>query len=193
MKLKKGIENCRICKKRFGVEPRPLVWGSFDAKIVQISQAPSQTAYKTERVWVDKGGEKLKYQWYQISDEEFYNQSNFYITAISHCYPGKTKSGDKAPPLICAKTWLEKEIEILNPKLFIVIGSLATKFLFPEKNFSKLVMKDQILKEKLCFVLPHPSPANIKWLKDHPRFEKERLPQIRKGIKRIIKIFNSRS
>lgn len=184
--MKKEIEKCRICQEQFGFEPRPLVWGNHNAKIVQISQAPSLTAHKTRKLWADKGGEKLKHQWYQISDKEFYNPKNFYITALAHCYPGKNTSGDNAPPLNCAKTWLEKEIEVLNPELFVVIGGLATKFLFPGKNFSNLIMENQILKGKLCFVLPHPSPINIKWFKDHPEFETTRLPKIRKEIKKII-------
>lgn len=186
LKLKKQIENCRVCKENFGFEPKPLVWGSYNAKIVQISQAPSLTTNRTGHVWADKGGERLKYEWYQIPDEIFYDQNIFYITAISHCYPGRNKSGDKSPPIVCAKTWLTKELELLDPKLFIVIGSYAAKFLFPKKDFTFLVFEDLTLKGKPCFVLPHPSPQNIKWFRDHPEFEKNRLPRIRAKIKRII-------
>jgi len=38
----------------------------------------------------------------------------------------------------------------------------------------------------MTFVLPHPSPINVKWFKDHPGFEKYRLPRIRKCIHKII-------
>jgi len=183
VKLQKQIKKCRLCRKQFGFSPKPLVWGDYNAKIVQISQAPSLTAYTRGKVWVDKGGEKLKREWYQISDETFYNPQNFYITAISHCYPGRSKSGDKSPPIICAKTWLVQELEVLSPQLFIVIGSAAAKFLFPGQNFTELVMKNQILKGKPCLVLPHPSPQNIKWFKENPNFKSKRLPQIRKAIK----------
>jgi len=187
LKLKKQIKNCRACKRNFGFEPKALVWGNYDAKICQISQAPSQTAHRIQKPFFDKSGEKLRKEWYQIPDEIFYNQSIFYITAISHCYPGKNKSSDKAPPRICAEKWLEKELELLNPKLFVVLGSYAARFLFPKKDFTSLVMTDQSLRGKPCFILPHPSPQNIKWLKDHLEFEKERLPEIRKEVKRIIK------
>lgn len=186
LKLKKRIENCRICKEDFRFEPRPLVWGNFDAKICQISQAPSLTAYRIQRPFCDKSGEKLRKEWYQIPDKIFYDQSIFCITAISHCYPGKSKSGDKNPPLICARTWLQKELELLNPELFIVIGNYAARFLFPKQNFTSLAFKDLTLKGKPCFILPHPSPQNIKWFKDHPDFEQKRLPKVRKKIKKII-------
>ena len=37
-----------------------------------------------------------------------------------------------------------------------------------------------------CFVLPHPSPLNIKWFKNNPQFEREKLTQIRAAIKKIV-------
>jgi len=49
-----------------------------------------------------------------------------------------------------------------------------------------LAFKNLEINNTLCFVLPHPSPQNIKWFKDHPDFEKERLPSIRKAIRKII-------
>ncbi|UZE94302.1 MAG: uracil-DNA glycosylase family protein [Candidatus Pacearchaeota archaeon] len=184
--LVREIKACRDCRSLFGFEPNPVFGGNQNAKILQISQAPSNTAHATGKLWADKGGEKLKYKWYQISDKQFYNPKNFYITALAHCYPGKTKSGDKNPPIICAKKWLVKELEVLNPQLFIVIGGLAAKFLFPDQNFTNLIFNNQILKGELCLVLPHPSPQNIKWFKDHPDFESKRLPKIRKIIHDVL-------
>ena len=40
---------------------------------------------------------------------------------------------------------------------------------------------------KLTIVLPHPSPLNRKWLKDHPRFMTERIIEVRNIIKNVIK------
>lgn len=43
----------------------------------------------------------------------------------------------------------------------------------------EFVFKDTCLYDKLALVLPHPSPLNIKWFKDHPLFYEKRLDQIR--------------
>jgi uracil-DNA glycosylase family 4 len=180
--LKKEIKSCRICGGLFGFKPKPLVWGNFEAKIVQISQAPSLTAHKIQRPFSDKSGEKLKRDWYQIPDDVFYNPDNFYITAISHCYPGKAKNGDRSPPIGCAQRWLAKELELVNPKLFIVLGSQAASFLFPKNDFTRLVFQNQTLKNVPCYVIPHPSPRNIKWFKDNPGFEAKRLLELRRVI-----------
>lgn len=183
--LKKEILKCRYCKDEFGFEPNPLVWGNESAKIVQISQAPSKTANEIEKPFTTGSGIKLR-EWYQINDDIFYNKNNFYITGISHCYPGKSKGADRKPSIECAKKWLKEELSLQNNELYIIIGREAAKFLFPKKDFKELIFNDQLLNNKIALILPHPSPANIKWFKDNPKFLRKRLPKIRKVIHQII-------
>ena len=155
------IKKCRICKEKFGFEPHPIILGNIHSKIVQISQAPSATVHKTLIPFTDQSGKKLKYEWYQISDATFYNPNNFYIAALSHCYPGKNKNGnDRMPPKVCYNKWIRKELEYIDNKLYIIIGSKAAKTFFPNENFNELVFKNNYLNNKLTLVLPHPSPLN---------------------------------
>jgi len=183
------LRKCRYCKDVLGLnfEPKPLVWGNKNAKIVQISQAPSLRAsifgrpFSKSETEPDASGKRLL-EWYDIPKNVFWNPNIFYITAVAHCFPGKDKSGDAKPPIICAKLWLWKELSYLNPKLFLVIGVYASNFIFPNKNFTELVFTDQTLLNKPCFVLPHPSPANKKWFKEHPEFERKRIVKIRAAI-----------
>jgi uracil-DNA glycosylase family 4 len=185
--LKSEILKCRICEEKFGYEPHPVVQGHENSRIVHISQAPSANVHKVRRSFSDKSGEKLKYEWYQISDETFYNPDNFYIVSLAHCYPGKSKNkGDNLPPKICAETWLNKELELVNNKIYILVGALAAKHFFPKEKFDDLVFKDNLLNKKLAYVLPHPSPLNIKWFIDHPNFEKERIVEVRNVIKKVL-------
>ena len=61
-----------------------------------------------------------------------YNPNNFYIAALAHCYPGKDKNGnDKIPPKICYETWIRKELEYINNKIYIIIGAKSAKVFFP--------------------------------------------------------------
>lgn len=188
------LKNCKFCKSvlKLNFEPRPLVWGNQNAKIVQISQAPSFHAssygkpFSTSDNEPDASGKQLL-KWYDVPREVFYNPDYFYITAIAHCFPGKNKGGDAAPPIKCAELWLWKELSYLNPKLFLIVGRHASNFIYPGKDFTKLVFTNQNLLNKPAFVLPHPSPANKKWFKDHPEFERKRLKEIREAIKYVLK------
>jgi len=185
--LKKRIRNCSMCKTLFGFQPHPIIWGEEDAKIVQISQAPSSSVDKSGKPFTDMSGKTIR-SWYQLTEEEFYDPFCFYITSLAHCYPGKDKNGnDKAPPKCCFTKWVEKELKMIHNEIYIVVGAKAARVFFPKSNFEELVFHDQTWNHKLMIVLPHPSPLNKKWLKDHPQFEKERLKEIRKIIHQILK------
>ncbi len=186
--LKKEIQHCRICEERFGFEPHPVFWGNKHSKIVQISQAPSNNVHSSGKPFTDMSGKTLKYDWYQISDEDFYNEDNFFIGALAHCYPGKGKNGgDLLPPKCCFDKWVKKEVEIIDNEIYIIIGARAAKMFFPNENFEELVFKDNYLNNKLAIVLPHPSPLNRRWIKAHPEFLQKRIKDVQKIIHEIIK------
>ena len=188
LEIQKEILNCKYCKNKFGFEPNPIVWGSENAKIVHISQAPSKNVHDTNKPFNDPSGKKLR-EWYQIPDSVFYNPNLFYITAIAHCFPGKDKNGgDIKPPIICAKKWLARELSVVRNDLYLIVGRYAAKFFYPKTRYSQLIFEDQILNGKPCFILPHPSPLNKKWFKDNPDFLAKRLPQIRKEIHETLGI-----
>ena len=183
------IKKCELCKEKFGFKPHPIVLGNVNSKIVQISQAPSATVHQTLKPFTDLSGKKLKYEWYRINDEVFYNPDNFYIAALAHCYPGKDKNGnDRMPPKICYDTWIKKELQYINNKLYIIIGAKSAKMFFPNENFNDLIFKDNYIDGKLTIVLPHPSPLNIKWFKDHPNFMNNRIFEIRNTINKILEV-----
>lgn len=186
--LESQIRTCKDCKEHFGYEPHPIMWGNLQACIMQISQAPSLQVHTTGIPFHDASGKKLR-SWYAIDDETFYDKDNFYITSLAHCYPGKSKSGgDRLPPKCCAPKWLYQEMQIVDAKMYIVIGSYAAKLLFPNQSFEELIFHDQVLQGKRAFVLPHPSPLNRRWFKQHPSFESQRIIEIRKVIYEVLEL-----
>ena len=186
--LIRELKKCNLCEKNFGFKPHPIFLGNQNSKIVQISQAPSASVHTTLKPFTDQSGKKLKYEWYQITDEVFYNPNNFYIAALAHCYPGKDKNGnDRMPPKICYEKWIKKELTYIHNELYIIIGAKSAKTFFPKEPFNELIFKNNEINGKLAFVLPHPSPLNIKWFKDHPEFLNKRILEIRKMIKDILK------
>jgi len=185
--LKKGILNCRDCRELFGYEPHPVFQGQKDSRIMQISQAPSLLVHETGRPFNDLSGRRLRGEWYQISDEVFYNPADFYITSAAHCYPGKNPSGgDRLPPRHCTEKWLHHELESVDNHIYIIIGKRAADYFFPKSKFSESIFQDHRINGKPAYVLPHPSPLNVKWFKDHPCFEAERMPEIRGVVHKIL-------
>lgn len=161
--------------------------GNVNSKIIQISQAPSSNVHKTLKPFDDASGRKLRSEWYHIPDEVFYDPDNFYITSIAHCYPGKSPGGgDRLPPKSCAEKWLLKEIELVNNEIFILIGGKAAGFFFPKEDFTSLVFEDSTINGKPAYVLPHPSPLNVKWFKDNPEFLNSRVREIEETVHKVL-------
>lgn len=187
--LHEGLKACRRCQDLFGYEPRPVQWGNPEAKIMHISQAPGKKVHEIGRPFSDLSGKRLRNDWYQISEEQFYNPDLFYFTTAGHCFPGKAKNGgDRKPPKCCWDLWTKREIELMKDvQLYLVVGSEAASRLFPGRPLKELVFADLQLNGKPCYVLPHPSPLNMNWLRDHPEFAKEKLPEIRAHIHEILK------
>ena len=179
--LMKEIKHCRECQSVFEHDVVPIVWGHQNAKIMQISQAPSLKVHQIGRPFSDQSGKKLRVG-YQIDETTFYNQDNFYITSLAHCYPGKSQyGGDKKPPHICYEKWLFKEMDSVHNQIYIIIGSYAAKVFFPDQTLDDLVFNDQMIHGKRTFVLPHPSPLNRGWIKKHLDFQ-DRMKEISRVV-----------
>ena len=96
------------------------------------------------------------------------------------------------PPKICYEKWIKRELEYINNKIYIIIGSKSAKVFFPNENFNDLILKNNYINNKLAIVFPHPSPLNIKWFKDHPEFMEKRILEIRKIINDVLEINNKK-
>ncbi|MGM0240749.1 uracil-DNA glycosylase family protein [Enterococcus sp. AZ103] len=179
------LENCTRCANI--LNPAPVFLGNQDAKIVHISQAPSYKVSQTKKPFTDASGKKLRDEWYQVNEETFYDPAKFCFLAVGLCYPGKNKSGgDKQPPTICSKLWLDPALDYLQNKLFILVGNKAAQHFFKGQDFAELIFQTQEIHGKPTIVLPHPSPLNIKWFKDHPDFYQYRLPEIRAMVQTML-------
>lgn len=183
-----AMKECRYCQNEFGFEPRPIQWGNPDAKIVMVSQAPGLKVHDLGKPFSDLSGKKLRQKWFYVTEDQFYNKSNFYFSMAGHCFPGKAAKGhDRKPPKICWKRWTKHELEHLKEaELFLIIGQEAASRLFPGQKLEDLVFSHQTLNGKPCYFLPHPSPLNYRWTKNHPEFEQVWLPEIRAKIYEIL-------
>lgn len=79
-------------------------------------------------------------------------------------------------------------MQAANNKMFILVGSKAEDFFFPNEDFTSLVFKDCVINGKPAFVLPHPSPLNVKWFKNNPDFMNLRIKEIEKKVHEVLEI-----
>ena len=70
------IRGCEVCKAHLPLEPRPIVAGTINSKIIFVSQAPGRKAHVENKAWDDPSGKKLR-EWLGVNEEVFYNPNNF--------------------------------------------------------------------------------------------------------------------
>lgn len=84
-------------------------------------------------------------------------------------------------------------MEAVSNKIYILIGKYAAEYFFPKDNFTESIFLNHQINGKPAYILQHPSPLNVKWFKDHPEFEKERMSEIKKVVHNIIFTHDLRS
>ena len=149
-------------------EANPTFEGRWGAPFFLVGQAPGPAERATRRPFSGRAGKELD-RWMLragFSDPQEFRRLT-YIAALMRCFPGRNKSntGDRPPPPTgianCAH-WLDQELELLRPKVILLVGQLAiARFLGPaplEERVGRSFGRKPVI-----IPLPHPS-GQSRWL-----------------------------
>ncbi|EPF5720686.1 uracil-DNA glycosylase family protein [Vibrio cholerae] len=181
------IRQCTVCEPHLPLGANPVIRAHPAAKILIIGQAPGTKVHQTSIPWNDASGERLR-QWLGLDREAFYYQENIAIMPMGLCYPGKGRSGDLPPRKECAPLWHAKVLEQLpNRQLTLLIGQYAQHYYLSDKpnTLTETVQQWQRWAPSVL-PLPHPSPRNTLWLRNHPWFEQDIVPYLRQRVKQVL-------
>ncbi|CAO4163245.1 uracil-DNA glycosylase family protein [Methylorubrum populi] len=195
------LRACRLCRDapRFGAalphEPRPVVQGSAEARLLIASQAPGNRAHRSGIPFSDPSGIRLR-AWLGLSEAAFYDPSRVAILPMGACFPGlDAKGGDRPPRRECAPTWRAELLAGLpRLDLVLVIGQYAQAWhLGPSRGgLTETVARwREILAASTrprVLPLPHPSWRNNGWLRTNPWFEAELLPVLRAEVAAAMEV-----
>ena len=166
-KIKK-CKKCELWKMRNNVVPGE---GPSNAKVMIIGQAPGVQEDKTGRPFVGPAGKFLNY----LLGLAGLNRKEIFITSPLKCLPQPPiNRKPKKKEIEACLPWLKKQIEIINPEIFILLGEIAFSVFFPDKKLKDFRGKWIERKNKKFFVTYHPA-AGI------------RFPKIRKVLEEDFK------
>lgn len=152
-KIAKEIENCKLCKMGKTGKAVPGE-GRSDAAIVFVGEAPGRTEAKTGRPFVGRSGQFLR----SLIRNVGFDETEVYITSPVKYLPkrGTPSSSD----IRHGKTHLETQIQIIDPKVVVLLGGVAAKAVL-EKPVSVLKMHGSVFKERdrTIFITLHPAAA----------------------------------
>ena len=166
------LNKCSACPEMVG----PVVSGkAVVSPVMLIGQAPGIKEGEFGKPFSWTAGKTL-FKWFAstgFEEEDF--RSSVYMAAVCRCFPGKNpKGGDRVPNNVEIKncsSWLEKEFEILKPKLIIPVGKLAILQFLQFSKLTEVVGQthkiDYLNTSVDCIPLPHPSGAST-WHRMEP-------------------------
>ena len=144
-------QQCEIAKYRTKVVPGE---GAEDANIMFIGEAPGWHEDQQGRPFVGPAGLFLE----QLLASINLKRGQVYIANVIKCRP----QGNRDPLPIeihnCRK-WLERQIELIRPKLIVTLGRYSMTMFFPGNSISKIHGTAQKRDNVIYYAMYHPAAA----------------------------------
>ncbi len=127
-KIKKEVLNCKKCqlfreREKHGFYP---VFGEGDprAKIMFVGEAPGLNEAKTGRPFCGKAGKILN----ELLELVGIKREKVYICSLLKCRPPQNRD-PKNEEIFACSSYLERQIEIIKPKIICPLGRYSMRFL----------------------------------------------------------------
>lgn len=167
------LRNCRRCPRMY---PPPVSGGPIVSKVLLVGQAPGVREPVAGKPFAWTAGKTL-FRWLEETtgmNEEMV-RAKIYFAAVCRCFPGKAPGGSDRVPnpqeIENCSSWLDREIEILRPRLIIPVGKLAIAQFLPLTKLEEVIgrsFRNRRAGRSFDLIpLPHPSGASP-WHKISP-------------------------
>ena len=185
-RLLADVRACRLCAEHFkSHEPRPVLFPSSTAKICIVGQAPGTRVQESGIPFNDRSGDRLR-NWLAIDRDAFYDNRRIAFLPMGFCFPGQDAAGGDLPPRReCANAWRQSLLDLMPQiELYLLVGFYAQRWHLADRVKGSLTDTVTAWREyrPRYIPLPHPSWRNTGWLKKHPWFDEELLPQLRRDV-----------
>jgi uracil-DNA glycosylase len=142
---------CEIAKERTHTVPGE---GAENAEIMFIGEAPGWNEDQQGRPFVGAAGHFLDELLASIN----LNRKSVYITNIIKTRPPCNR--DPLPIEISnCKPWLDRQLEVIKPKIIVTLGRYSMARFFPGKTISKVHGTSYELDGTIYFAMYHPAAA----------------------------------
>ena len=196
MRLRRHVARLRNCRRCPLVHPPPVSGGAVVSKVLLVGQAPGVREPVAGKPFAWTAGKTL-FRWFEdaggLTEKEV--REKIYFAAVCRCFPGKAPGGsDRVPSpqeIANCSSWLDREIEILQPRLIIPVGKLAIAQFLSLTKLEDVIGRgfrvERAGRRVDLIPLPHPSGASpwhkippgsellacaLKLIVDHPAFPK---------------------
>ena len=142
---------CELSKYRTRVVPGE---GAENADILFIGEAPGWHEDQQGRPFVGPAGQFLE----QLLASINLSREQVYIANVIKCRPPDNREPLPAEIHHC-RDWLERQIDLIRPKMIVTLGRYSMAMFFPDKTISKIHGTAQKRDNVIYFAMYHPAAA----------------------------------
>jgi len=144
-------QKCEIAKRRTRAVPGE---GAENAEIMFIGEAPGWHEDQQGRPFVGPAGQFLDRLLASIG----LGRAQVYIANVIKCRPPDNR--DPLPTEIHnCRPWLERQIELIRPRMIATLGRYSMEMFFPGKSISKIHGTAQKRGDIIYYAMYHPAAA----------------------------------
>ncbi len=161
-----GCQKCSLYKEREKNKFFPVIGeGNHQAEIMFVGEAPGLNEAKTGRPFCGAAGKILD----ELLESVGLNRKEVYITNILKDRPPQNRDPKPEEVLACTP-YLDRQIEVINPKVICALGNFSTRYIFKKYGLEKEIqgiskIRGQVFESKSLFseikIIPlyHPAVA----------------------------------
>ncbi len=160
-KLNLEMSACTKCILRATCQRVVFGSGNPEAKIIFIGEAPGKKEDELGIPFMGSTGRILD----KMLEGIVIKREDVYLTNLCKCRPPENRDPLPEEINVCSY-WLEKQIQIINPKIIVTLGRYALNYFLPDTKISQVhgeitELKIPKIGNQKLFPLHHPAAARI--------------------------------
>ena len=168
--LAQDVVACRACEAAgYLAHANPIRPALLeDARIMLIGQAPGPVTDRKGYHFAGPAGSFLSTWLDRAGFPPNYFREHVYLTSLTRCFPGKSRSGngDRAPSsaeIALCRPFLDRELAAIDPKLVLLVGKMAIDVFLGKQPLTSTVANVYQREGRFLLPLPHASGVS-RWL-----------------------------
>lgn len=152
--LEAQIKSCSQCRLSEGRTQAVPGTGSRTADIMFIGEGPGYYEDQQGVPFIGQAGKVLNYLLGSIG----LKREDVFITNMVKCRPPDNRD-PQADELSSCSTYLDKQIELISPKVIVTLGRFSFSKFFPGEAISKARGKPRKWRDTIVYPMYHPAAA----------------------------------
>ena len=149
------VSSCTMCELHYSRKMAVPGEGPENSEIMFIGEGPGFHENEQGRPFVGAAGKFLE----ELLTKIGMSREEVFITNVVKCRPPGNRDPRPEEVEICTKTYLDRQIQAINPKVIVTLGRFSMNLLIPNAKISNVHGQPVQIKGRLVVPMYHPAAA----------------------------------